>query len=157
MVILGSLVFTQQPSNLSLVQSANATLSCSAIGSPAPNITWRRSSGSGLPYLATIVAYGNLTVGHIPLSTFHYFAMYIHFTRPHHLFPDHHQYTHIQPQDGSQYQCQATVPGTIPVWSQPAFIQVLQQTTPCKNISLWSPPFTLSTYPPYHHSFHQQP
>ena len=91
--LIPAVMFTQQPSNLSLVQSANATLSCSAIGSPAPNITWRRSSGSGLPYLATIVAYGNLTVGHIPMSTFHYFATYIHFTRPHHLFPDHHQYT----------------------------------------------------------------
>ncbi|KAL5487277.1 hypothetical protein EMCRGX_G019860 [Ephydatia muelleri] len=106
-VLLFPAIITQQPSNLSLVQSANATLSCSATGSPAPNLTWRRTGGSGLPYSATIVTYGNSTTTTSTLSI-----------------------VNTQPQDGSQYQCQAIVPGTTPVWSQPAFIQVLQQATP---------------------------
>ena len=135
--LIPAVMFTQQPSNLSLVQSANATLSCSAIGSPAPTITWRRSSGSGLPYLATIVTYGNLTVGHIPLSTFHYLPR-TSISLDHIICSQNTTSTlsivNIQPQDGGQYQCQATVPGTTPVWSQPAFIRVQQQATPqCKQ------------------------
>ncbi|KAL5487276.1 hypothetical protein EMCRGX_G019858 [Ephydatia muelleri] len=106
-IVLFPATITQQPSNLSLVQSANANLSCSATGSPAPNLTWRRTGGSGLPYSATIVTYGNSTTTTSTLSI-----------------------VNTQLQDGGQYQCQAIVPGTTPVWSQPGFIQVQQQATP---------------------------
>ena len=81
---------TQQPSNLSLVQSADATLSCSATGSPAPNITWWRTGGSGLPYSTTIVTYGNSTVCHIPACS-HSAVLPIHLTT-FSVLPDNHQY-----------------------------------------------------------------
>ena len=58
-------VFYQQPSptNLSLVQSANVTLSCSASGQPAPNIEWMRTDGRSLPKSSVAVfTFGNLTV-----------------------------------------------------------------------------------------------